>query len=91
MVGDRPSNDLRGLYVPFSAGAYKLGARVNTDAFWASGRIAVHTDDLGLRSDADRHYGTKPGGTEDILVVGESGAVLMNTAPTTLTIVGVDG
>ena len=28
---------------------------------------------------------------EDIVVVGESGAVLMNTAPTTLTIVGVDG
>src|SRR6478609_1649511 len=28
---------------------------------------------------------------EDIVVVGESGPVLMNTAPTTLTIVGVDG
>jgi Xaa-Pro dipeptidase len=28
---------------------------------------------------------------EDIVVVGESGAVLMNTAPTTLTIVGVHG
>ena len=28
---------------------------------------------------------------EDIVVVGENGPVLMNTAPTTLTIVGVDG
>ena len=71
LIGDAPSDDLHGLYVPFDDG-YKLGASVDTDAFWAAGRVSVHTDTLGLRTDRERRYATAPGDAIDVLVVGDS-------------------
>ena len=72
VLGDTPSYDLQGLYVPFAHGSYKLGSLVSTDAFWATGRVSVYTDALGLRCDVDRRYGAKPGDAVDILLIGDS-------------------
>ena len=72
LIGDVPSYDLQGLYVPFDNGSYKLGPTVNTEALWASGRVAVHTDELGLRTDAQRRFAVKSGDAVDILLIGDS-------------------
>ena len=70
-IGDTPSYDLQGLYVSFGE-SYRLGAMVDTEAFWAVGRVTVHTDELGLRSDKDRRYGAKPQDAVDVLLLGDS-------------------
>ncbi len=71
-MGDRPSPDLEGLYVPFGKGGYKLGTSVDTEAAWAAGRFTVHTDSLGLRCDEARRFAVKAGDRVDILLLGDS-------------------
>lgn len=72
LLGDRPSSDLSGLYVPFGDGAYKLGPSVDTEASWAAGRFTVHTDALGLRCDGARQFAVKAGDKVDVLFLGDS-------------------
>ncbi len=72
LLGDEPSTDLQGLYVPFADGNYKLGSFVDTDAFHFSGHLSVHTDGLGLRCDAARRYAVKPGDAIDVVLIGDS-------------------
>lgn len=72
LIGDEPSFDLQGLYVPFAGDNYKLGSRVDTGASLAVGRVSVHTDDLGLRCDQAREFGLKKGSEVDFLIIGDS-------------------
>ena len=72
LLGDVPSPDMRGLFVPFAKGSYKLGALVDTQAFYAQGRETINTDELGLRCDAKRHFAAKPGDVIDLLLLGDS-------------------
>ncbi len=72
LTGDRPTFDLKGLYEPFGSGGYKLRPNVDTEAYWASGKLAVHTDGLGLRTDEARRFGTMPGALLDVLLIGDS-------------------
>jgi len=72
LVGDAPTHDLEGLYAPFVDGNYKLATNVDTEADWASGKLTVHTDDLGLRCDSDRQFATRPGQSVDVLLLGDS-------------------
>jgi hypothetical protein len=72
MTGDQPSPDMQGLFAPFGDGGYKLGASVDTYAFFAQGRVTVATDELGLRCDVARRHAVKPGGVVDVLVMGDS-------------------
>jgi hypothetical protein len=72
LLGDRPSADLAGLYVPFGNQSYKLGELVNTGANWASGRFTIYTDVLGLRCDKARQSGLEANETIDYLFVGDS-------------------
>ena len=72
MAGDVPSHDLSGLYEPFGGSSYKLRPSVDTDAYWATGRVAVHTDALGLRADLKRRFGARPGDAVDIILAGDS-------------------
>ena len=72
LLGDEPSTALRGLYTPFENGNFKNAAAVDTDAFLASGRLSVHTDDLGLRCDRDRRFAINRGEAVDILLLGDS-------------------
>jgi hypothetical protein len=63
---------MRGLFVPFGTGNYKLGASVDTYAFYASGRKTIHTDSLGLRCDGARRFAAKRGDAVDLLLLGDS-------------------
>jgi hypothetical protein len=72
LLGDAPSPDMRGLFVPFAEGNYKLGASVDAHAFYASGRKTVHTDGLGLRCDSARRFAANPGDTIDVFLLGDS-------------------
>src|ERR1043166_4953566 len=72
VVGDRPSDDLSGLYSPFVDGSYKLGPRVETHAFWSAGKFSVYTDELGLRCDRDLRLATHPGDRPDAIILGDS-------------------
>jgi len=72
LLGDAPSEDLRGLYAPFGDNGYKLGANVDTSASWASGPFFVHTDGLGLRCDRDRRFAVHPGDLLDVVFLGDS-------------------
>jgi hypothetical protein len=72
LLGDTPSPDMQGLFVPFAKGSYKLGALVDTQAFYASGPKTIHTDGLGLRCDGERRFAAKPGDAVDVLVLGDS-------------------
>lgn len=72
LLGDRPSADMAGLYIPFGAGSYKLKPEVSTGANWASGFFSVFTDDLGLRCDSARELATRPGSSVDVLFLGDS-------------------
>lgn len=71
-LGDRPSDDLEGLFAPFGNGSYKLGSWVDTEAAWAAGRFSVHTDGLGLRCDAACRLAAKPDTRIDVLFLGDS-------------------
>jgi hypothetical protein len=71
-LGDRPTLDLQGMYAPFEAGNYRLATNVDTEASWASGRLTVHTDSLGLRCDAERRFAVKPNDAIDVLLLGDS-------------------
>jgi hypothetical protein len=71
-LGDRPSADLAGLYIPFGDRSYKLGALVDTGADWASGHFTIHTDSLGLRCDRAREFGLKADRVVDYLFIGDS-------------------
>ena len=71
-IGDKPSDDLAGLYVPFGERSYKLGPAVSTEAKWAAGRFTVHTDSLGLRCDTEGRLACRPGHTIDFLFLGDS-------------------
>jgi hypothetical protein len=71
-LGDRPSADLEGLYVPFGDGNYKLRASIDTSATWSTGRFTVHTDQLGLRCDLNRKMAARPGDSVDVLFLGDS-------------------
>lgn len=72
LFGDRPSEDLQGLYAPFLAGSYRLAEDRRTHANWASGSFSVQTDDIGLRCDASRAYSIKSHQRLDILFLGDS-------------------
>ncbi len=72
LLGDAPSADLGGMYAPFEEGTYKLAASVDTDAAWSAGHFSVHTDALGLRCDAARRLAAQPGGSLDVLLLGDS-------------------
>jgi hypothetical protein len=72
LLGDRPSNDLAGLYAPFHNGGYKLAADVDTHAHWASGEFSVHTDGLGLRCDSKRRFAIDKGARVSALILGDS-------------------
>lgn len=72
LLGDQPSLDLKNLYSSFGSGSYKLASNVDTAATWSSGRLTVHTDQLGLRCDGERHLATRPGGSVDVLFLGDS-------------------
>jgi hypothetical protein len=71
-LGDRPTFDLRGLYAPFEAQNYRLAANVDTEANWSSGRLTVHTDELGLRCDQARRFATRRKDLVDVLLLGDS-------------------
>lgn len=72
LLGDRQSLDLQHLYSPFANGNYKLAPNVDTAATWSSGRLTVHTDQLGLRCDGDRVLATRPGDMLDAVLLGDS-------------------
>jgi hypothetical protein len=72
LLGDKPSPDMRGLFAPFANGGYRLGASVDTYAFYARGLVTVHTDSLGLRCDRARGFAAKPGEAVDALLLGDS-------------------
>src|SRR4029077_13195230 len=69
VLGDAPSPDLKGLYISFADGNYKQRPFVDTYAFYASGRLTVHTDGLGLRCDEARHFAAKTGDAIDVLLI----------------------
>lgn len=71
-LGDRPTLDLGGMYAPFEADSYRLAANVDTEASWSSGRLTVHTDELGLRCDKDRKFATRRNDVVDVLLLGDS-------------------
>lgn len=72
LVGDEPSPDMRGLFVPFADGNYRLGPFVETHAFFAQGRVDVYADGMGLRCDKARRFAAKPGDAIDVLLMGDS-------------------
>ena len=72
MSGDESSPDMRGLFAAFDKGTYKLSTSVDTYAFYASGRVTVSTDGLGLRCDAARRHAAKPYESVDVLLLGDS-------------------
>lgn len=72
MMGDQVSPDLEGLFKPFADGSYKLHPNRDTYAFYAAGRVSVHTDELGLRCDEQRTFAVRPGDSIDVLVMGDS-------------------
>jgi hypothetical protein len=63
---------MKGLFTQFGNRGDKLATHVDTSADWTSGKISVHTDDLGLRCDDERKTATKPGDAIDVLFVGDS-------------------
>ena len=60
-----------GWYEQFGEG-YRHRPSVDTGADWSTGHFSVHTDDIGLRCDAARRMGSKPGDTIDVLFMGDS-------------------
>jgi hypothetical protein len=72
LLGDRPSLDLQHLYGAFGQESYRLAPNVDTAANWSSGRLTVHTDELGLRCDSERRFATRNGETIDALFLGDS-------------------
>lgn len=72
VIGDRTTDELAGLYVPFGSGGYKLRPSVDTEADWPAGKFRVHTDGLGLRCDGQREMAAKPGDRVDFLFLGDS-------------------
>jgi hypothetical protein len=72
LLGDQPSFDLGGLYVPFQKGNYKLAPEVQTSARFASGPLAVYTDAFGLRCDKSKHFAADRWQPINILLIGDS-------------------
>jgi hypothetical protein len=72
LLGDEPSFDLRGLYVPFANGTYKLAPEVQTSARFASGPLAVYTDAFGLRCDKAKRFAAHRRQPISILLIGDS-------------------
>ena len=72
LLGDEPSFDLRGLYVSFTNGTYKLAPEVQTSARFASGPLAVYTDAFGLRCDKAKRFAAHRGQPISILLIGDS-------------------
>jgi hypothetical protein len=72
LLGDEPSFDLRGLYMPFANGSYKLAPDVKTSARFASGPLSVYTDAFGLRCDKAKRFAANPHDPIDVLLVGDS-------------------
>jgi len=72
ICGDRPSQDLVGLYGDLGTGNYRLRPSTDTSALWSTGAFAVHTDELGLRCDADRRFGSRVGDHVDFMLLGDS-------------------
>jgi hypothetical protein len=71
-LGDRPSQDLQGLFKPFDEGSYRLAPATDAEATWAAGRFSVHTDNLGLRCDQRRQLAARAGENVDVLFLGDS-------------------
>ena len=72
LIGDRPSDAMKGLYVSFAKDNFKMGPLVSTEASLYAGHIKVYTDSLGLRCDEARRYGVKAGDSLDVILVGDS-------------------
>lgn len=72
LAGDEPSPDMQGLFAPFGDHTYRLGASVDTYAYFAQGRVAVSTDALGLRCDVQRRFARATGDSVDVLLMGDS-------------------
>lgn len=72
VLGDQASPEMKGLYMPFGDGAYKLLPNARTGANWASGSFTVTTDDLGMRCDSAHILACHGGETIDALVIGDS-------------------
>jgi len=72
LLGDEPSFDLRGLYVPFANSNYKLAPEVQTSARFASGPLAVYTDAFGLRCDKAKRFAANRCQPINILLIGDS-------------------
>ncbi len=71
-IGDEPSPDMGGLYVPFSRNSYRMRASFDTHAFFAAGKVSVHTDEFGLRCDEQRRLSANPKDRVDVLLMGDS-------------------
>ena len=72
LLGDKPSGDLKGLFIEFGDRSYRLAPNVLTGANWASGEFEVATDDLGLRCDTAGRYSIGPQTVVDFLFMGDS-------------------
>jgi hypothetical protein len=72
LMGDRPSDDLAGLFAPFLNGSYKLAPHVETGARVSAGDFNVYTDDLGLRCDRLRQWAAVPDLRANAMFLGDS-------------------
>jgi len=71
-LGDRPSQDLSGLFTGWSDGTYRLARGVRTSADFYSGHMDVFTDSLGMRVGSAPSRWHRQGDTTDILLLGDS-------------------
>jgi hypothetical protein len=72
LLGDRPSEDLNGLFEGWVDGTYRLAKGVRTSAEFYSGPMEVYTDSLRLRTGAQPGRWHHRGDTTDILLLGDS-------------------